>query len=514
MSIRCRERFLDDSLLSTPHQYCKYFTICQRITSISYFAIGAETGAEQTLALHLHQASAAGYDSTHGRVKLLAGVISCAALLLGACSSDNNNRVDSLVGPQEHAVGMTSMTFVDTSRPTAAHGGVPEAVNRSIDTTIVYPAEGMPGDAVILDVPVEGWAAPYPLFVLSHGLGGSVEHLLPLAQVWAARGYVVALPRFPLTNITTPGGPVAQDVQNQPADVSFLIDEMLAQSSASGRLLSNAIDSDNIAAGGHSNGGITTYGLVAHSCCRDQRIDTASVLSSVTSPFAGGDYDLSDTPPILLVHGVNDELLIYNQAVRTYNELHPAKGLLTLEASDHVSYFDPDDEAFNVVAQATADFLDGTLRGDNPALERLPGYLVPGVATLHWAPDEASNVPVETLPEPETNRQAFLSADTNLSDGQVITVSWSGFLPGQVVNILQCTSDTSSGAAGCNISGGRILYPDPEGMGSLDLVIRTGPIGNGVCDSANPCTVVVNDAGLIEEAATIRIPITFGIAQL
>ena len=73
--------------------------------------------------------------------------------------------------------------------------------------------------------PVDPVDAPFPLVVLSHGLGGSVEYLLPLAEVWASRGYVVALPRFPLTNRATPGGPVAQDVQNQPADVMRLMEK-------------------------------------------------------------------------------------------------------------------------------------------------------------------------------------------------------------------------------------------------------------------------------------------------
>jgi len=162
-----------------------------------------------------------------------------------------------------------------------------------------------------------------------------------------------------------------------------------------------------------------------------------------------------------------------------------------------------------VVAQATSDFLDGELRGDSAALARLPEQQLPGIATMYWAPDQASNVTVETLPEPETNRQAFLSADSNLTDGQVITVTWSGFLPGKVVNIMQCNGDGTGGAAACNISGGKILQPDPEGMGSLELVIHTGAIGNGVCDSANPCVVLVNDASLTDEEAIIRIPIYF-----
>ncbi len=442
-------------------------------------------------------------------VHITVRAVTCATLLLlVACSDGNDEGSIYFVGPQEHAVGMTSMTFVDTSRPTSAHGSVPEAPTRILETTIVYPVHGTPGGASTSGLPVDGSAAPYPLVVLSHGLGGSPGYMIPLAEAWAARGYVVALPRFPLTSNTTPGGPVAQDVQNQPADVSFIIDEVLAESHSAGSLMSSSVDGDRVAVSGHSNGGITTYGLTAHSCCRDRRIDAAIVLSGVPSPFAGGEYELSDTPPMFVLHGVHDIQLIYNQAVRTYNELQPPKGLLTLEESDHGSYLLPNDPAFEWVALSTADFLDGELRGDAAALKRLAEDQSPGIATMHWAPDEASNVPVETLPEPETNRQAFISADTDLTDGQIIAVSWSGFLLGQVVNIMQCSGDGRNGAAACNISGGRILYPDPNGMGSLELVIRIGPIGNGVCDSTYPCTVIVNDASLIDEAATIRIPIT------
>jgi len=343
--------------------------------------------------------------------------MACATLLaLVACSNSNDSGSGASGAsrvPQVYAVGTTSRTFIDTSRPTAAHGSVPKAPSRTLETTIVYPAEGTPEDAVKPDAPVDTWAAPYPLVVLSHGLRGKVDHLLPLAEAWASRGYVVALPLFPLTNNATPGGAVAGDVQNQPADVSFVVDQMLAESDASGLLLSDSVDGDKIAASGHSNGAITTYGLVAHSCCRDPRIDAAIALAGVAAPFTGGEYDLSDTPPMLLVHGVNDVLANYNQAVRTYNELLPHKGLLTLEASDHGSYLLPGDPAFDVFVQATADFLDGELRGDSAALDRLPGHQISGIATMHWAPDDASNVPVETLPEPETNRQAFLSADSN-----------------------------------------------------------------------------------------------------
>jgi dienelactone hydrolase len=443
--------------------------------------------------------------ASHLKVALL-----LATLALGACSNGSDSDVSGYpAAPQDHAVGITSRTFVDTSRSTPAHGNMPEKSSRTIETTIVYPVAGMSEGDIMLDATVDTEGGPFPLVVLSHGLGGSPASLVPLASRWASRGYVVALPAFPLTNSKTPGGAAQQDTQNQPGDVSFLIDEVLAESASAGLLLSDAVDGEKIAASGHSNGGLTTYGVAVNSCCRDQRVGAAIILSGVPAPYAGGDYDPSIAPPILSVHGVNDVLLSFNEAVRFYNQLLPPKGFLTLEEYDHGSYLLPDDPAFDVVASSTADFLDGELRSDDTALAQLVDYQVPGLATMHWAPDDASNVPVETAPEPETNRQAFLSADSGLVDGQVITVTWSGYLPGRTVNVIQCTDDPDASSAACNISGGKVLYPNPLGSGSLELVVRTGPVGNGVCDSANSCVIVVNDSGLTAEGSSVRIPITF-----
>jgi predicted esterase len=434
----------------------------------------------------------------------LATTLAVAALLLTACSDSNNSGLNLTGIAQNHAVGITSRTFVDTSRGTAAHGTVnnpvPAAPTRTIATTIVYPAAGKPGSEVAADTPVEEADTPYPLVVLSHGLGGNTKLLLPLAEAWASRGYVVALPLFPLTNSATPGGARGEDVQNQPADVSFVIDEVLAESDSSGQLLSAAVDGERIAA-------ITTYGLVANSCCRDIRIDAAIILSGALSPFVGGSYDLSDTPPMLVVQGVNDDLVSYNGAVRVYNQLEPLKGFLSLDEADHISYFIQGDAAFDVFTAATVDFLDVVLRNDTAALARMPEHEVPGVATMYWAPDDASNVPVEELPEPEVNRQASISADTDLVDGQVITVTWSGFLPDKIAHVMQCSGD-GIGQATCNISGGKLFLDSINGMGSTQLVIRTGPIGNGVCDSTHPCQVLVNDNSLTEEEAIVRMPIT------
>jgi molybdopterin-binding protein len=95
----------------------------------------------------------------------------------------------------------------------------------------------------------------------------------------------------------------------------------------------------------------------------------------------------------------------------------------------------------------------------------------------------------------------------NLTNGQTVTVHWSGYLPGKVVNVLQCSSNSQTG---CDIAAGRILTPDPTGQGSVTLKIMSGKVGSGVCDAAHRgCQVVINDAGLEDPSASIRVPITF-----
>ncbi len=459
----------------------------------------------------------------------LLAVLVVLAVAVSGCSgtgstADRGSAADSVTPPTHtslaaapnrqvpYAVGRVHRTFVDRSRPTPASGGRPKGPDRTIETTVLYPATGQAGDAVdsvVDDAAPAGTGRPFPFVVLAHGLGGSEEHLTPLAVSWAAAGYVVALPRFPLTYATTPGGVDGADVQNQPGDVSFVIDEVLAESNGTGTTLAGLVDPESIGLAGHSNGAITTLGAVANTCCREERIRAAIVLAGTPSPYADGTYDFGSIPPILFVHGVNDRAVSYDQTVQTYNRAATPKALLTLERADHGEWFLPENEAFEITVRATTDFLDGYLRGDRSAIGRLGSDGAPPVATMHFSPDDASETTVATAPVPETNRHASVSADTGLRDGQVVTVTWSGFLPNKTVNVLQCVGDGRGGTASCGLAEGHVLVPDPTGSGSVDLTVHTGAFANGTCDAQHPCTILVNDSGLLDEDAFVYFPVTF-----
>jgi predicted esterase len=69
----------------------------------------------------------------------------------------------------------------------------------------------------------------------------------------------------------------------------------------------------------HSNGAVTTLGLVANTCCSDSAVKAAIVMAGTTEGFPPGHYDFSKTPPMLLVHGTADQLIPYRSAPLVYN---------------------------------------------------------------------------------------------------------------------------------------------------------------------------------------------------
>src|ERR1051325_11457645 len=123
-------------------------------------------------------------------------------------------------------VGVTTLTFEDTSRPTMPNNGFPGAPTRRLITEIWYPAE--PGTAAdgARNVALSRAGAPYPLVAHSHGFSSVRTEPAYLARHLASYGYIVISPDFPLTNINAPGGPTIFDLSNQPGDVSFLISQM------------------------------------------------------------------------------------------------------------------------------------------------------------------------------------------------------------------------------------------------------------------------------------------------
>ena len=410
-----------------------------------------------------------------------------------------------------YAVGTLTATVVDTSRPTPAWGPSPAEPTRTLVTTIWYPATGARAGAPRPGAAPDRRGAPYPLVVFGHGLGATPQEYEPLLSAWAAAGFVVAAPRFPLSSADTPGGPDGGDVGNQPADMSAVITAVLRARGPTLAVLSGLVDPREVGAAGHSNGAITTLGLVGDTCCLDPRVKAAVVMAGTTEGFPSGRYVLATAPPLLLVHGTDDDLVPYRDAVIVFNQARGPKGLLTIEGGSHESAaaFDPRSSAS--VIRTTIDFFDVYLRHRTDALARLETDGRAGVTRLVFVPTKGAATTLAVPALPVVHLRASVMPDTDLANGQTVTVRWSGYTPGKVVNVLECSHVdlATADSSGCDFSNAEILHPDPTGAGSLTMRVVTGPIGTGVCDAQHSCVVVVNDDSSTAPSFSRELPVTF-----
>jgi dienelactone hydrolase len=436
---------------------------------------------------------------------LACGLLLCTALVAAppalAAMSSGSTRVST-----------TTMTFVDNARSTPPWNGMPARPSRTLVTSIWYPTSS--GSAA------RSGHGPYPLIVFAHGLGGAPQDYRALLTAWAAAGYVVAAPLFPLSSSETPGGPNGGDIGNQPGDMSFVIGQMLEASNAPSGPLSGLIDSDEIGAAGHSNGAITTLGLVANTCCRDTRVKAAVVMAGTTEGLGRGRYDLAEAPPLLVVQDTHDGLVPYGDAVAVFNQARGPKALLALRwdprsdttgSTAHMASSGVVGPTSSAVIKSTIAFFDAYLKHEHGSLEHVAADGRSPRSTVHTAWAEGSR---STLPVPKAaavHLHATVTPNTGLHDGETVTVHWSGYTPGKVVNILECSTVeiSTASSAGCSFAHAAILHPDPTGSGSVGLDIGTGVIGNGVCDATHKCYVVVNNASSTDPAGSKVVPIRF-----
>jgi dienelactone hydrolase len=299
--------------------------------------------------------------------------LSFALLLLVACG-DRTTSSPSPAGDGPFAVGTVEATFVDTSRPTAANGDVPAKDSRTLFTRIYYPALGTPGPREVPAATPATSAGPFPLVVFAHGFQAVSEVYRDIYLAWAEAGYVVAAPDFPLSSSrSTSNHPVAFDYVNQPADLGFLIDRLLEESAREDGVLAGLIDPERIGASGQSLGGMTTMGLVYHTCCADRRVDAAIPMAGRLAPFPDGTYTGGIETPLLVVHGDRDDTIPYADGRAIYDAASGPRFILTIVGGDHIVPYvaGPNNPLTEPVLRGVVAFFDFYLKGRPDGLERL-----------------------------------------------------------------------------------------------------------------------------------------------
>jgi predicted dienelactone hydrolase len=271
-------------------------------------------------------------------------------------------------------VGVLHATFVDSTRGVAARGPTPASAERSLQVTIRYPAA------------VEGENAPArrgvrTLVLFAPGLGLSDATYPRLLHDLAGAGFVVADPEFPLSSGALPGPPAPTDVVDQARDLSFVADRLFDRATRPVPLRRVSFRGRFVAAG-HSDGGVTAAGAAANSCCADPRVGAAVILSGALSRFPGGWFTNASTPPVLVIHGLADEVNPISSSEGVYASARPPKWFVAVEGGTHIGAFE-DDTTRPAVVALVADFVRATLLGREASAHRLDAdATVPGVLEL------------------------------------------------------------------------------------------------------------------------------------
>ena len=213
--------------------------------------------------------------------------------------------------------------IIDTSRPTPVNGDYAGDSVRRMEGTVWHPATNAHG--------------PYPLIVFSHGFSTTIAAGAYLAEHLASFGYVVVAVNYPLTNWNAPGGPNAKDVVNQPADVSFLIDTLIAQGATQGHVLQDMVDGSRIGVVGTSLGGLTTELVTFHPTMRDPRIGAAISIAGLTAMFSKTFFDHASVP-FMMVAGKKDALVSYATNAAPMLDKVAGSQLVTISNGSHIGF--------------------------------------------------------------------------------------------------------------------------------------------------------------------------------
>ena len=193
---------------------------------------------------------------------------------------------------------------------------------------------------------------PPPLVVFGHGYWGHPRKFARLFARLVSGGYAVAAPVFPLTNDEGEPPYVLEDVVNQPADVSFVLDELAARGIG---------DPRRVGVAGFSLGAETALAVALHPRHADPRV---RAVAAVAGCLFHGDLATRDLRPVplLLVHGTEDESVPYAEALAVYAAAHEPKELVTLEGAGHQICQDEDEPYASDVAELLAAFFDRWVR--------------------------------------------------------------------------------------------------------------------------------------------------------
>ena len=199
----------------------------------------------------------------------------------------------------------------------------------TLPVTVRYPTVGVAGAGEYVDASPAGSA---PLIVFAHGFDTTEDTYRLLLHDLAAAGFIVAAPDFPLSTSAASGSPVEGDEGEQAGDISFVIDRLLAGDA--GPALTAAVRPGPVGVVGHSDGAVTALLAAFSPAYADDRIGAVVDVSGAFDDYGGRWFTTAD-PPLLALHGADDEL---NPVSRDETLVDSDPGAATLVVVDGASH--------------------------------------------------------------------------------------------------------------------------------------------------------------------------------
>jgi len=277
-----------------------------------------------------------------------------------------------------YQVGQWQVKFVKPGRT----GPTGQALGpRTLVTGIWYPLAQQPAGAQ--PAGAQPAAGPFPLIVFAPGFQKCPGPYTDLLRTWASAGYVVAAVNFPRTNCHLGAAAYEPDLVNQPADMSYVLSQLLELDAQPGNVLSGLLNRNEIAAAGQSDGGDTVAALAANGCCTDHRLKAVAVLSGAEWPMPGL-YFAHGAPPMIFVQGSADTTNPPSTSLQLYQaDTEAARYYLNLLGASHMVPYTGTNPVEQLVARVTLAFFDRYVLGQARALAAMTQEgNVSGVATL------------------------------------------------------------------------------------------------------------------------------------
>jgi predicted dienelactone hydrolase len=230
--------------------------------------------------------------------------------------------------PGPHPAGFRLVTYTKKSV-------VDPAADRALQTVVWYPAATAgpvnPTYRAIADAPAATGA--FPLVVFSHGSCGYPVQSPFLTVHLATHGFVVAAVPHPgnmISEFPNCGLPAVQlsSAQERPADVRFVLDQLLAATADPGSPLFGLVDPARVGMMGHSFGGFTTH----HATNQDARFKVAVPLAAAvigSPPFR---------IPSLTMLGQIDSVVNNAQIRAAYAGSTAPKYLAEIQSAGHYAF--------------------------------------------------------------------------------------------------------------------------------------------------------------------------------